>query len=109
SLHTLQEWVDSGKFSGLAAIQVVMPFVTSLTQSIDWAATQYCVFNFTNIHCPAGKYVLTDVVKTLHETAPYNTASPDGVRIYGDGVKTQFTRNDTRPATYILTEDQSST
>ena len=43
TLHTLQEWVDQGKFSGLAAIQVVFPFVTSLTESIDRVAIQAAI------------------------------------------------------------------
>lgn len=40
TLHTVQEWVTSGRFSGLAAIQLVYPHVTALTDSIDWAAIQ---------------------------------------------------------------------
>lgn len=110
TLHTLQEWVDSGKFSGLAAIQVAMPFVTSLTQSIDWAATQYCLNNFKNIYAPKGKYVFSDAAKFPHNTTPYNmgvfAAAP---RFYGDGVCTTFTRNDERPATRVLNAEGTST
>lgn len=40
TLHTVQEWIDSGKFSNLTAVQVVFPFVTSTTDSIDWVALQ---------------------------------------------------------------------
>lgn len=40
TLHTVQEWIDAGKFSNLAAIQVVFPFVTAATDSIDWVALQ---------------------------------------------------------------------
>lgn len=43
ALHTVQEWIDSGKFSGLAAVQVVYPHVTSVTDSIDWAAIQQLI------------------------------------------------------------------
>ena len=38
TLHTLQEWVSSGKFSNLTAIQMVYEFATSLTNSIDYVA-----------------------------------------------------------------------
>ncbi len=76
TLHTLQEWVDQGKFSGLAAIQVLFPFVTSLTESIDRVAIQAAIKalplntadvgiltpkGFANggcIHVPRGRYVL---------------------------------------------------
>lgn len=40
TLHTLQEWVDSGKFSNLTAIQAVYPHATALTDTIDWVACQ---------------------------------------------------------------------
>lgn len=48
TLHTVQEWVNSGKFSNLAAIQVDYPHVTALTDSIDWAAAQKAL-STTNI------------------------------------------------------------
>lgn len=78
TLRKLQEWVDGGKFSGLAAIQVVYPFVTSLDQSIDYAAIQKAInvsnnatgnnplvinTNYTKafrIRVPCGKYMLSD-------------------------------------------------
>lgn len=41
-LHTLQEWVDSGKYASLADIQIAYPKATSLTQSIDAVAIQRC-------------------------------------------------------------------
>lgn len=103
TLHTLQEWVDSGKFGGLAAIQAAFPFVTSLSQSIDWCATQYCVKNSPNVFCPKGNYVLSDVVKTNHATTPRDIGvNARGVRIFGDGVQTTFSRSDARPATKTL-------
>lgn len=110
TLHTLQEWVDSGKFADFTAIQAKFPFVTSLTQSIDWCATQYAVLNSQNIHIPKGTYVTNELVKGPHNTTPYNVGSAgSGIRIYGDGVKSCFKRNDIRPATYILTTDGRST
>lgn len=38
TLHTLQEWIDSKKYSSLAAIQIDYEFATSLTNSIDYVA-----------------------------------------------------------------------
>lgn len=110
TLHTLQEWVDSGKFTDLTAIQVKFPFVKSLTQSIDWCATQHAVLNAQNIHAPKGTYVFSDLVKLPQNTTPYNVGSASsGIKIYGDGIKSCFKRNDIRPATYTLTTDGRST
>lgn len=108
--HTLQEWVDSGKFVNLAAIQAKFPFVSSLSQSIDWCATQHAVLNAQNIHIPKGTYISSDLVKFPQNTTPYNVGSASsGIKIYGDGVKSCFKRNDIRPATYTLTTDGRST
>lgn len=110
TLHTLQEWVAAGKFSNLVAIQMIMPFVTSLNQSIDWAVTQYCVLNAFNIFMPAGKYVFSDVVRTKHNTTPRNIGdASSAVMIFGDGAKTEVTRNDMRPATRIMNTEATST
>lgn len=43
TLHTLQEWIDSGKFSNLTAIQIVYPNATALTDTIDWVACQAAI------------------------------------------------------------------
>ncbi|WP_213064821.1 hypothetical protein [Acinetobacter indicus] len=40
TLKTLQHWIDTGKFSSLAAIQMVYPNATSLTESIDAVCLQ---------------------------------------------------------------------
>lgn len=40
TLHTVREWLNSGKYPSLNAIQIKYPHVTSLDNSIDWAATQ---------------------------------------------------------------------
>lgn len=42
TLHTVAEWIPS-RFTNLAAIKVVYPHVTALTDSIDWAAIQACI------------------------------------------------------------------
>lgn len=110
TLHTLQEWVTSGKFKDLADIKTKFSFVTSLEQSIDWCATQYAVFNHNSVYCPKGKYVLSDAVETPHNTTPYNVGNnSSGVKIYGEGPKTSFTRNDIREATRIFNAEGTST
>lgn len=76
TLHTLQEWIDEGKFSNLTAIQFAFPFVTSLTDSVDLVAIQAAIYalplnkdsngiltpkGFANggcIHVPRGRYVI---------------------------------------------------
>ncbi|TCB47350.1 hypothetical protein E0H80_16270 [Acinetobacter sp. ANC 4779] len=55
TLHTLQEWVTAGKYKDLAAIKSKFSFVTSLSQSIDWCATQYAVLNASSVFCPKRK------------------------------------------------------
>lgn len=40
TVHTIQEWIDAGKFSNLTAIQMIYPHATALTDSIDWVACQ---------------------------------------------------------------------
>lgn len=40
TLHKVREWLESGKYSSLQHIQIKYPHVTSLDDSIDWAATQ---------------------------------------------------------------------
>lgn len=108
--HPLQEWVDSGKFSGLMAIQIAFPFVKTLNQSIDWCATQHALYTSKSIHAPAGKYVFSDVAKFPHNTSPYNMGvSAVAPRLFGDGVCTSFTRNDERAATRILNVEGTST
>ena len=59
TLHTVQEWVSQGIFSSLAAIQLVYPHVTALTDSIDWAATQ-AALNIIggSVYQPHGVYVI---------------------------------------------------
>lgn len=50
----------SERFGTLAAAQAVYPFVTSLTQSIDWAAIQAALNTGKLVYAPSGKYVITD-------------------------------------------------
>ena len=104
TLHKLSE-----KYASLSDAKAVYPFVTSLDQSLDWAAIQYCVFNSPNVFIPKGRYVLSDVVKTKPAASPYYASSTSGKKIYGDGALTIITRGDNRPATRIFTTDGAST
>lgn len=38
--HPVSEWISAGKYANLAAIQAVIPDVSSTSDEIDWAATQ---------------------------------------------------------------------
>lgn len=61
TVHTVQEWIDAGKFSNLTAIQKVYPHATAPTDSIDWVACQAAIdfvgkggsilFNQTAVNC----------------------------------------------------------
>lgn len=91
--HPVQEWIDDGIFPTLADIQFAYPKVTSLTQSIDWAATQTCADDnrggeFT---APKAQYVITDTVVV-----------PKGTTMWGQG-KFDIWENDTTVGTCYLT------
>ncbi|MGS5358973.1 hypothetical protein ACT4YG_006550 [Acinetobacter baumannii] len=107
TLHTVQEWIDSGKFSSLADIQTEYPHVTALTDSVDWAAMQLCINMRKNIYAPGdtGAYHFGDKRPDLpHSGSPNRVDS--SAHIFGDGCKTIFTRNAiAEPATRILKPD----
>lgn len=65
TLHTLQEWVDSGLYDSLGAIQLKYPVAQSLTDSIDWVAIQQCQNDNPDriIRIPSGGYIM---LKTLY-------------------------------------------
>lgn len=82
TLHTLQEWVDSGKYSNLAAIQIDYEFATSLTNSIDYVAVAQAL-KFANskvrtglvssiknsgacVLIPAGEYNMQGITQAFH-------------------------------------------
>lgn len=50
----------SERYANLGLAQAKYPFVTSLTQSIDWAAIQKAVNTGRVSYAPSGAYVLTD-------------------------------------------------
>ena len=78
-LHTLQEWVDAGKFSNLTAIQMVYENATSLTDSIDSVVIQKFIddlpyspesthmpkgyMNGGVVRIPSGRYTLNKRIK----------------------------------------------
>lgn len=70
----------SAFYATLAAAQAVYPFVTSLTQELDWAAIQaglnYCstAGNTHRLYLPAGTYIVSNVFTLSHP-----------VRLIGDG------------------------
>ncbi|MGH1930851.1 hypothetical protein ACRCKN_03630 [Acinetobacter baumannii] len=107
TLHTVQEWIDSGKFSSLADIQTEYPHVTALTDSVDWAAMQLCINMRKNIYAPSGTYHFGNKrPDTPHSGSPNRVDS--SAYVFGDGCKTVFTRNAiSEPATRILKPDGS--
>ncbi|AHY26817.1 putative tail fiber [Acinetobacter phage vB_AbaP_Acibel007] len=105
TLHTLQEWVTSGRFSNLLAIQMVFPNATALTDSIDWLVTDYCLGLRKCIYAPRGTYVFNRPARTPHSGSPNRVDS--GCSLIGDGTHTVFTRSDKRLATRIFKVDGS--
>lgn len=65
--HPVSEWVTSGRFANLAAIQVAYPHVDALDCEIDWAAIQATI-NFANgkfsVDAPCGTYLLNRGLKS---------------------------------------------
>lgn len=56
TLHTVREWFDSGKYSSLQHIQIKYPHVTSLDDSMDWAAIQKALNTGNNVIGPQAIY-----------------------------------------------------
>lgn len=80
TLHTVAEWTVVGSrvyFPNLAAIQLEYPHVTSLTDSIDWAAIQSGINKQTGMLAPKGNYCVNRAF-TLKRT----------IDIYGHGIRT---------------------
>ena len=99
TLHILQEWVNAGKFDSLAAIQLVYPKATALTDSIDAIAIQQCQDDnqLRCIFAPAGtymidrtlflKYVQGDGPLSMWRSAPTGAYSPE---LYEKSLGTTF-------------------
>ena len=69
TLHTVQEWINTGKYSSLSEIKNDYPSVTSLTDSIDAAALQKAISQNLNseVFIPSGTYLID---KTIYVTTP---------------------------------------
>jgi|GEM_PF-4274835 len=101
TLHTIQEWVTSGKFSNLTAIQTVYPHATALTDSIDWVACQAAIdhvgaggsilFNQTKDNC----YVIDRPLKFYNGQKWIGCG---GIDVLGLGTEIQLTANATSVA-----------
>lgn len=84
SSHPLSDF-----FASLAAAQVVYPHATSLTQEIDWAATQAAVNHVLGltsggaVHIPTGLYLLNTTV-----TIPISASK--SLSFVGEGTMSQF-------------------
>lgn len=80
TLHTAQEWVDSGKFSNLTAIQFVYPTATSLNDSIDTLALEAAIIKIGNVgHIRLGGIP----VLSRKISFPVNA---NGIRIFADNM-----------------------
>ena len=82
TLHTLQELVDSGKFSGLFAIQVAYPTATALTDSIDRVAIQTCIDQNVRSLLEDGGYWID---ATINFKDYGRTLTGESVSSYGNG------------------------
>jgi hypothetical protein len=70
-------------YSSVASAQAVYPFVTSLTQELDWAATTKAITNSSNIFFPAGTYQLG--------SSFINLTNVSNKRFYGVGALSKIT------------------
>ncbi len=77
NLHTLQEWIDCGKYSSLLDIKTKFPRANALTDSIDWLAIQTALDEAASlgVQCitPGKRFVIN---KTLWNTTWWSGAGP---------------------------------
>lgn len=100
TIHTLQEWVNSGKYASLSAIQVDYPHVTSLSQSIDWAAIQAAIATGHSVVNPKGDYWISNEIE---QVTPGQVIEFEGTGGYGytdDGNGRRYWRPNTRWIAY---------
>lgn len=100
NVHTLQEWVTTGKYSSLAALQVDYPHVTDLTQSIDWAATQKALATGYSLVVPKGIYYISNELELV---TPGQVIEFEGTGGYGytdDGDARKYWRPNTQWVAY---------
>lgn len=82
NLHTLQEWIDTGKYQSLSDIQKNYPTAAALTDSIDSVVIQTWVDNFKRVYIPSGIYVCN---KTIIIEGSGKEIYGEAVSTYGDG------------------------
>lgn len=101
--HTIQEWVDSGKFSSLSEIQTVFPKATSLSDCVNTTVFQYLVDLKKIGYAPKGTYAFIKgkSIHTPHSGSPNRIDSGGG--FFGDGCLTIFTQ--LSPSTPSTDED----
>ena len=98
--HTLEEWVASGKYASLAAIQADYPHVTSLAQTIDWAAIQSAIATGRSVWTPKGDYWISNEIEMV---TPGQVIEFEGTGGYGytdDGDARRYWRPNTRWIAY---------
>ncbi|EPK7738242.1 phage tail protein [Acinetobacter baumannii] len=110
TLIPISDWWTIGSvyyrgYTDLASVKNDYPFVTSATDSVDWAATQKCVNMKVNVYAPAGNYILSRSVHTPHSGSP-NRVDSCG-KLFGDGVSTNFSRENAVPMTTSTTGEIS--
>ena len=66
ALHTVREWFESGKYTSLQHIQIKYPHVTSLDDSIDWAAIQKALNSGKKVTGRIGNYCLNKSLYWKH-------------------------------------------
>ena len=97
TVHTVQEWIDAGKYASLAEIQDVCPDVESLDDYIDFAATSAAMAYIKQqgggvMEFPAtgSEYVLNQLL--FGSNAQDITLLGVGARMHIDGGQIQATR-----------------
>ncbi|HBV2907675.1 phage tailspike protein [Citrobacter freundii] len=70
TLHPLSE-----TFSTLSAAQMVYPFVTALTQSLDYAGIQSAINTGKNVFIPRGTYFVNSTIKMTKSATVYGESN----------------------------------
>jgi hypothetical protein len=109
TLHTVNEWIQTGRYANLAAVQVDYPFVTGTGYSIDLAAINKAILVFSQsrlsptdtppagnslsgwgmgkIYIPRGNYVTNDKIYVSNGVVGNTTPlSAIGLEFQGDGM-----------------------
>jgi hypothetical protein len=78
--HPVSEWVTSGRYANLAAVQADFPHVTSLNDEIDWAAAQQALRLHKSLYFPAdvNGYVFNKELVTNDDSQMITGGAPRG-------------------------------